>query len=85
MFSFLYLTESREIRKLLEMLVFCFFFPVEEFPRSRALPQRVFTVVSPGGYVFTFVFTIKRSLEVILALCLISADSQIKQEKHDST
>lgn len=81
---YIYLTESKEIIKHTSWNA-CFFFPLEEFPRSGALPQRVFTVVSPGGYVFTFVFTIKRSLEVILALCLISADSQIKQEKHDST
>lgn len=58
-------------------------FLLQDVLQVRVLPHC--TAVSPEGYNFTFVFTIKCSLEVTLALCLTSADSQTKQEKHDST
>ena len=70
-------------------ILFFFFLPLLAIPEGSALPLRGFTVVSPEGYVFTFVFTIKCCLEVMPALCLTSPDRKREggkktQKKQDS-
>lgn len=52
---------------------------------GRALPQRAFTVVSPEGYDFTFVYTIKCSLEVMLGLCFTYWQSNKTRETQFNT
>lgn len=50
--------------------------------RWSAAPQRASTAVSPVGYDFTFAFTIKCSLEVMLARPCTRTHRETKQEEH---
>lgn len=47
------------------------------FTRVERRPGEPLTAATPRGYNFTFVYTIKRSLEVILDLCLTSERASV--------